>query len=99
MHPFHVADMSPEAFVEKVRQDLSERGLEEYVSVRREDDRLVIRVSWMGRSVLRYRLQSDGGGFRAEPDGHRVAPLHRAFVEQFEDRFEHVLAKVGATAG
>ncbi len=99
MHPFHVADMSPEAFVEKVRQDLAQRGLEEYVSVRREDEELVIRVSWMGRSVLRYHLHADGRGFRAEPGGHRVAPLHQAFVDTFEDRFEHVLEKVGATPG
>jgi uncharacterized protein (TIGR02246 family) len=96
MHPFHVEGMTPEAFVDRVRRDLEGRGFDRFVTVRRNDDQLVVRFSWMGSSVLRYRLVETGSGFRAEPDGHRIASLHRPFVEQFEDRFEHVLESVGA---
>jgi hypothetical protein len=60
------------------------------------NDEIVARISWLGTTELRYRVTEAAGGFRADLQRQRVAPLHGAFQQKFEERFEAILAKVGA---
>lgn len=96
MHSFEVSDSTPDRFVDVVRSALSERGLADHVSVRYVDGEIVARISWLGTSELRYRIRGVGSGFSAQLERQRVAALHSAFQGRFEERFEDVLAAVGA---
>ncbi len=96
MRAFEFEGGTPTEFVEKVHGVLAERGLADYVNLRREDHELVVGFKWMGRSELRYRVIENGTGFRAEPSGEKLSPFHSPFRQQFEDRFEKVVNAVGA---
>ena len=65
MQSFEVPGMSPYAFVDRVRKELSGRELGEIVTLELEGDELVVRFSRMGTSELRYALEVADGGFTA----------------------------------
>jgi hypothetical protein len=96
MRAFEFGDGAPGEFVERVREVLVDRGLADYVNLRREGDELVVGFKWMGSSELRYRISENEAGFRAEPSGEKMSPFHAPFRQQFEDRFEKVVGAVGA---
>lgn len=96
MRRFEVPSGTPRDFVARVTRELAERGLGRHVDLRLEGAELEVRFHWMGTSVLRYRLQAADGGFTADPAGERLSPLHAGFRHAFEERFDQVLAKVGA---
>lgn len=98
MQSFEVPGMDPEAFVAKVREELSGRELGEIVSLELEGEELVVRFSRMGTSELRYALKMVDGGFNAHLAHERIALLHGAFRQTFEDKFEQIIAHVGARA-
>jgi hypothetical protein len=96
VHSFEVTDTTPDQFVVQVNRSLDDHDLSNRVSVRCVGDEIVARISWLGTTELRYRLQESAGGFSAHLQRQRVAPLHGAFQHKFEERFEAILAKVGA---
>ena len=96
MRAFAVSAGTPNEFVERVSRELDERGLGRYVDLHVDGSDLEVRFRWMGTSVLRYRLQTVDGGFRADLVGERMSPLHGGFRHAFEERFDQVLGKVGA---
>ena len=96
MHSFEVTEKTPEDFVAGVNRSLAEHGLADNVSVDCDGKDIVARIRWMGTTELRFRTRATDGGFRADLQRQRVAPLHGAFQQSFEARFENVLAKVGA---
>jgi hypothetical protein len=98
MQSFEVPGMGPDAFVERVREELSGRELGEIVTLEREGDELVVRFSRMGTSELRYALDVADGGFSARLTDERIALFHGAFRQTFEDKFEQIIAHVGARA-
>ena len=87
---------SADEFVGRVRAVLADRGLANHVDLRHQGHELVVSFRWMGSSELRYRVLEGQSGFRAELDGERISPFHTPFKQQFEDRFEKVIAVVGA---
>jgi hypothetical protein len=93
---FEVENATPTEFVRRVRRELSERELDDYVEVDGGETGLVVRFRWMGSTELRYRLESTAEGFRAILDGQRVSPLHAPFRQKFDERFDQILARVGA---
>lgn len=97
MKSFAVTSGSPAEFVERVRRELSERGLNRFAELSGDDSRLVVRFRWMGATELHYRIEPAAPGFRAFLDRESVSPLHAPFRQSFDDRFDEVLAKVGAT--
>jgi hypothetical protein len=96
MRSFEAPDLSPDEFVEKIREKLADRDLAGYVSLELEGDYLLLRVRWMGTTSLDYRLTPSGRGFRAELIRERVAPLHGVFRDRFEGYFAAALAATGA---
>ena len=96
MRAFEVSSGSAADFVGRVSSALAEGGLAEYVRLGVEGSELVVRFRWMGSSELRYRLTETENGFRAEPSGERISPLHAPFRRQFDDKLEQVLGQVGA---
>jgi hypothetical protein len=96
MRAFAVSAGTPNEFVERVRRELAARNLGRYVELSIEGTDLAVRFRWMGTSVLRYRLQTADGGFRADLVSERMSPLHGGFRHAFEERFDQVLGKVGA---
>jgi len=93
---FELDNGTPAEFIDHVRRELADRGLNQYVSLDGNETELVVTFHWMGSTELRYRLEPRGDGFRAVLSGERVSPLHAAFRQRFDDRFDQVLAKVGA---
>jgi hypothetical protein len=83
-------------FVDRVRQELADRGLNQYVELDGSDSELVVKFRWMGSTELRYRLESRSEGFQAHLTGESVSPFHAPFRQPFDDRFDEILAKVGA---
>ena len=82
--------------MDRVRRELADRDLNQYVGLDGNETELVVTFRWMGSTELRYRLEPSGDGFRADLSGERVSPFHAAFRQGFDDRFDQVLAKVGA---
>ena len=96
MRAFEVSNGSAADFVGRVSGALADGGLAEYVRLGIEGSELVVQFRWMGSSELRYRLTTTENGFRAEPTGERISPLHAPFRRQFDEKLEQVLGKVGA---
>jgi hypothetical protein len=93
---FEVDDGTPADFLGRVRSALEERGLRDFVEVSADGGELVVRLKWMGSSVLRYQLSATEGGFRADPAGEKISPFHVPFRQRFAERFDQVLGAVGA---
>lgn len=87
---------SVEDFLERVRGEIRARDFQQIARVRITDDELEVSFSWMGTSVLRYRLHPHEGGFEARLVEQRMSPFHAPFRASFEERFDSILARVGA---
>ena len=87
--------VEPEAFVARVRAELRSRGADHLIGVELEGEALVVRVSKLGRSELRYRLIRGDGGFRAELTRQKLAPLHAPFRHAFEERLAQAVTQLG----
>jgi hypothetical protein len=94
---FAVTSGSPAEFIDRVRRELAERGLNRFTEIGGDDSALVVRFRWMGTTELRYRLERSTEGFLAILDHESVSPFHAPFRQGFDDRFDEVLARVGAT--
>jgi len=96
VHSFRVDGADPEAFVARVRGALARHRYDDIASVRLDGARLVVCFRRLGTTTLQFELHRDSHGFDAEFVGSRVAPLHAPFQGAFEERFEDLLAGVGA---
>ncbi len=96
MRGFEVADGNPREFLETVKREISEREYDDFVAIRLDDGRLIVEFSWMGRTSLTYRIEEFDRGFRAVLERRRVSPFHAPFKAGFEERFDEILAGVGA---
>ena len=97
MRGFRVPHVTADAFLERVRSAMAAHQLDGMVEVAQRGDELVVTITRLGRSELRYRLSRDGDGFRAVMVRHRVAPLHVLYQQAFEDTLGELLRDVGAT--
>jgi len=95
---FRVPGTSPQRFVEQVEREIDSRNFADIVAVAVKGNRLVVTFSWMGTSTLEYRLDDDGEGFSAHLERRRMSPFHAPFKAGFDERFEQVLAAVGASS-
>jgi hypothetical protein len=91
---FRVAGLSPEEFVDAAQRVLPDLDLGARVRIGLEGDELVVRVSRLGQTELRYTLARQGGGFVARLRHQRVAPLHRAFQRHSEQVLSQILERV-----
>jgi hypothetical protein len=96
VNTFEVENATPAEFIDRVRHELSDRELNEFVEVDGDETGLVVSFRWMGSTELRYRFESTAGGFRAILERQKVSPLHAPFRQRFDDRFDQILKKVGA---
>jgi len=93
---FEVDHGTPAEFIDRVRRELADRDLNQYVGLEGDETELVVSFHFMGSTEFRYRFEPEGNGFRAVLSGKKVSPFHAAFRQRFDDRFDQVLAKVGA---
>jgi len=93
---FAVTNGSPAEFIDRVRREFAERGLNQFAELSGDNSSLVVKFRWMGTSELCYRLEPAEEGFLAFLDHESVSPFHAAFRHSFDDRFDEVLARVGA---
>jgi len=93
---FEVDYGTPAEFIDRVRRELADLGLNQYVGLEGNEAELVVSFHFMGSTEFHYRFEPQGSGFRAVLSGEKVSPFHAAFRHRFDDRFDQVLAKVGA---
>ncbi len=96
MNAFTVSEGSPKDFVDRVQGEIKSRQFEDIASIRLEGGVLVVAFSWMGTTTLTYRIMSEGRGFSARLERQKVSPLHAPFKAGFIERFDQILATVGA---
>lgn len=96
MKAFIVNEGNPEDFVGKVRGEIESRQFEDIASIHHEGEVLIVSFSWMGRTSLTYRLHPETQGFSAVLEDQKVSPFHLPFKAGFEERFDQILARVGA---
>ncbi len=96
MKAFSVSEGSPGDFVARVQGEIKSRQFEEIASIRLEGDALIVAFSWMGTTLLTYCLQPQARGFSAVLERQKVSPFHVPFKAGFEERFDQIMAKVGA---
>ncbi|MCD4750685.1 MAG: hypothetical protein K8R59_15040 [Thermoanaerobaculales bacterium] len=99
MKTFFVPGTSVGQFVDRVQQEIQVQGFQDIASVHWDGRSLVVRFSWMGTSTLTYRTKEQPTGFSAELVGQRMSAFHAPFKAGFEERFDRVLANVGARTG
>ena len=98
MKAFTVDQGTPEDFVIRVRREIKWRGSDEIASILVDGGALVVVFSWMGTTSLTYRTQLGPHGFAARLERQKVSPFHAPFKAGFVERFDQILAKVGASA-
>ena len=96
MKAFSVSEGGPGDFVARVQGEIKSRHFEDIASIRLEGDALIVAFSWMGTTSLKYRLQPQTRGFSAVLESQKVSPFHAPFKAGFEERFDQILATVGA---
>ncbi len=99
MKRFTVPDQNAREFVDGVRRALSGRSLGQMVTLDLEGTQLVVRLSKMGTTELKYDVVPQGAGFVANLTQERVAPFHAPFRADFEHKLEQVLQDLGADLG
>lgn len=98
MKAFSVRQGRPEEFVDRIRREIERRDFSDIASIGLQDDLLKVTFSWMGKTTLTYRLTPWGDGFSAVLEDEDVSAFHRPFRAGFEERFDQIIATVGATA-
>jgi hypothetical protein len=93
---FAVTSGSPAEFVDRVRREFAESGLNRYAELAGNDSTIVVKFRWMGTTELHYRLEPAAEGFLAFLEHESVSPFHAPLRHRFNDRFDEVLARVGA---
>lgn len=93
---FRVGSQSVEEFVARVQAEIRARDFQDIATIRVSGDVLEVRFSWMGTSVLSYRLQCRETGFDASPLKQSMSPFHAPFRAGFEEKLDAILARVGA---
>ncbi len=93
---FIVDQGTPEDFVSRVRREIKAREFEDIASIFFDGGAVVVVFSWMGTTSLTYRIQLGVHGFSAHLERRKVSPFHAPFKAGFVERFDHILAKVGA---
>ncbi len=96
MNAFTVSEGSPEDFVDRVRGEIKSRQFEDIASIRLDGEVLGVVFSWMGTTSLTYRILTEGRGFSARLERQKVSPFHAPFKAGFIERFDQILANVGA---
>ena len=97
MRSFRVPGMTPGEFVDRARAALADHGLAGNVALELRGDELVVRLTHMGTTRLRYTLAEDGDGFSARLTEERIALLHAPFREAFDRKFGDIIARVGGS--
>ncbi|HHQ49077.1 MAG TPA: hypothetical protein ENK19_09395 [Acidobacteria bacterium] len=95
MRSFEVPEGDPEAFVERVREELAGTQLGDMVRIEMVAGQLVVQFTRLGRSELRYDIFEEQPGFRARLARERVALTHIPFRDAFDRNFERLIARVG----
>ena len=96
MRGFEVESIDVDTFVRRAAEALAQRDLDGVVAVARDGDELVITLSRMATSELRFAVAPLDSGFRATPVSQRISPLHSPFLGMFEQGFADVLTRLGA---
>lgn len=99
MQSFDVDSGSPEAFTLRMREAMVGRALGSIATVTVACDELVLTVSRLGTSEVRFRTTPSGTGFRAVRSGEKIALPHRPFREEMERKLEGVVRKAGGRPG
>lgn len=97
MFSFSFVDGTPEQFVQRVRSALIEHDFDDIVAVAFTGTELVVTFSKLGTTTLRYQIETRPGGFLAQLASSRVAAFHAPFQKGFEQKFQEVIAHVGAS--
>ena len=96
MDAFVVPGSTPEEFVARIEREVRAEDFDSIVSPRLIGNRLEVRFSYLGTSVLAYDLADHGDGFRASLVQRRMSPFHAPFRAGFDRRFDDVLRRLGA---
>jgi len=93
---FEIESIDVDTFVRRAAEALAQRGLDGVVAVARDGAELVITLSKMATSELRFAVEPLESGFRATPASQHISPLHSPFLGMFEQGFADVLTRLGA---
>jgi hypothetical protein len=77
MDAFVVPGSTPEEFVARIEREVRAEDFDSIVSPRLIGNRLEVRFSYLGTSVLAYDLADQGDGFRAALVQRRMSPFSR----------------------
>lgn len=97
MKAFEVRGESSVAFVARVRAELAARGMDHVVRVEHRGDHVELRLSYLGRSQVSFRLEEEASRFVARPEAARISPLHLPFRQRVDGQLDAILAELGAS--
>jgi hypothetical protein len=97
MRAFEVRGESSVAFVTRVKAELATRGMDHVVQVDHRGDRIEVRLSYLGRSRVSFRLEEEAGRFAARPEAATISPLHLPFRQRVDAQLDALLGELGAT--
>ena len=96
MRTFEVHGESSVAFVTRVRAELATRGMDQVIQVEHRGDHIEVRLSYLGRSKVSYRIEEDGNRFVAQPGPVSISPLHVPFRQRVDAQLDALVGDLGA---
>lgn len=96
MKGFTSADVSISQFVKNVEAALEGRDLGDIVSFKLTGTELLVTFSKLGKSELKYAVESASSGFKAKLVAEKIALTHRPLKSDITSRLARVMEKQGA---
>lgn len=96
MKSFEHASVSADEFVQKVKAVIANRELGKMTTIAKAGDEIVVTISKMGTTEIRYAVAAVGSGFKAHLSNEKIAFAHRPFRADIEGKLQSVMEKLGA---
>ena len=96
MKSFEVASTSSDDFLKQVVETIAGRELGNITTLSKLGNEIIVTISKLGTTELKYALENSGAGFKASLKSEKIAFAHRPFRADIEGKLQRVMEKLGA---
>ena len=90
------SSVAPNDFVAKVTEALSTRELGKIVSMKTQENEIVISFNKLGKSDVVFVITEDNGGFKCTHKSEKIAMTHKMLRNDIEGKLVKILENLGA---
>ncbi|MBX9703666.1 MAG: hypothetical protein K2X39_05890 [Silvanigrellaceae bacterium] len=93
---FSLENLSSQDFVNKVTSAIQGRELGKIVSLKIENNQMLVLFSKLGKSEVVYDIISQGSGFKCVFKSEKIALTHKPLRSTIEGKLEQIFVSQGA---